>query len=112
MSHWIAKVVILGSSIVMVAIRAPHGHRSRTVPVVSNRKGTLETILLTLAWIAFFLPLVWIVTPLFSFAEYSLRLVPLVLGTLCLMIGLWLFHRSHADLGTNWSISLELRENH
>jgi protein-S-isoprenylcysteine O-methyltransferase Ste14 len=27
-------------------------------------------------------------------------------------VGLWLFHRSHVDLGTNWSISLELRENH
>ncbi len=25
---------------------------------------------------------------------------------------LWLFRRSHADLGRNWSISLELREQH
>ena len=27
-------------------------------------------------------------------------------------LGLWLFHRSHADLGTNWSISLDVREGH
>jgi protein-S-isoprenylcysteine O-methyltransferase Ste14 len=26
--------------------------------------------------------------------------------------GLWLFYRSHADLGTNWSITLQVRENH
>ena len=29
-----------------------------------------------------------------------------------LVIGLWLFYRSHADLGTNWSITLEVREEH
>jgi protein-S-isoprenylcysteine O-methyltransferase Ste14 len=28
------------------------------------------------------------------------------------VIGLWLFYRSHADLGTNWSITLEVRERH
>ena len=31
---------------------------------------------------------------------------------LTLVTGLWLFHRSHADLGTNWSITLEVREHH
>ena len=25
---------------------------------------------------------------------------------------LWLFYRSHSDLGTNWSVSLEIRKNH
>jgi protein-S-isoprenylcysteine O-methyltransferase Ste14 len=29
-----------------------------------------------------------------------------------MVIGLWLFYRSHADLGTNWSITLEVREQH
>jgi protein-S-isoprenylcysteine O-methyltransferase Ste14 len=36
----------------------------------------------------------------------------LIAGILCLALGLWLFYRSHADLGTNWSITLELREKH
>ena len=31
---------------------------------------------------------------------------------MCYVIGLWLFYRSHADLGTNWSITLEVREEH
>jgi protein-S-isoprenylcysteine O-methyltransferase Ste14 len=35
-----------------------------------------------------------------------------VAGALCLATGLWLFYRSHADLGTNWSITLELRREH
>src|SRR5580693_3272889 len=103
MNPWFAKAAILLASIVMVVIRAPHGQRSRTVPVVRSRKGRLEIVLLTIAWVAFFLPLIWIATPVLAFADYPLHPIPLVAGILCLMIGLWLFHLSHADLGTNWS---------
>jgi protein-S-isoprenylcysteine O-methyltransferase Ste14 len=112
MNLWFAKVAVLLASIVLVAIRAPHGQRSRGVPVLRSRKGTLELVLLTIAWFAFFLPLIWVVTPVFVFADYPLRAVPFFAGTLCLALGLWLFHRSHADLGTNWSITLEVREKH
>jgi len=112
MNPWFAKAIILAASVVMVAIRAPHGQRSRGVPVAKSRKGTQEIVLLTIAWIAFFLPLIWIATPRPTFADYPLRPLPLFAGTVCLAIGLWLFYRSHADLGTNWSITLEVRENH
>jgi protein-S-isoprenylcysteine O-methyltransferase Ste14 len=112
MNPWYAKAVILLAAIVMVVIRAPHGQRSRSVPVVRSRKGPLEIILLTIAWIAFFLPLIWIATPAFDFADYPLDPIMLITGTLCLILGLWLFYRSHADLGKNWSITLEVREKH
>jgi protein-S-isoprenylcysteine O-methyltransferase Ste14 len=62
--------------------------------------------------VGFFVPLIWIVSPAFSFAEYPLRTGPLVVGVMCLVVGLWLFYRSHADLGTNWSVTLEMREHH
>jgi protein-S-isoprenylcysteine O-methyltransferase Ste14 len=112
MNPWFAKAVILLASFVMVVIRAPHGQRSRTVPVVKSRRGPLEVVLLTIAWVAFFIPLVWVATPVLAFADYPLEPIPLVSGTLCLAFGLWLFHRSHADLGTNWSITLAVREKH
>lgn len=94
------------------AIRMPHGQRSRGVKVVKNRKGRQEIILLTLAWLGFFVPLVCVASPAFSFAEYPLRPNPLIAGVVCLVVGLWLFYRSHADLGTNWSVTLEVRGNH
>jgi len=112
MNPWVAKAVVLVSSVMMIVIRAPHGHRSRGLNVVKNRKGRLETGLLTFAWFAFLLPLVWITTPLLAFADFSLRPGPFIAGVLCLALGLWLFHRSHADLGTNWSVTLEVREKH
>jgi protein-S-isoprenylcysteine O-methyltransferase Ste14 len=112
MNPWIAKAVIVTASVVMVAIRAPHGQRSRGVKIVESRKGPMETVLLTLAWLGFFVPLVWMASPAFSFAEYPLRAGALVAGIACLAVGLWFFYRSHADLGTNWSITLEVREQH
>lgn len=112
MNPWIAKTVVLAASIVMIAIRAPHGQRSRSVKVVKDRKGRREVILLTLAMVGFFVPLIWVASPLFAFAEYPLHGVPLAVGILCLAVGLWLFHRSHVDLGRNWSITLQVREQH
>lgn len=112
MNPWIAKTVVLAASIVMVAIRAPHGQRSRSVQIVKDLKGRREVILLTLAMVGFFVPLIWVASPAFAFADYPLRLSPLIAGIVCFVVGLWLFHRSHADLGTNWSITLQVREQH
>jgi protein-S-isoprenylcysteine O-methyltransferase Ste14 len=112
MNPWIAKAVVLAATVVMVAIRAPHGHRSRSVKVATSQKTPLETGILVLAWVGFFIPLIWVASPVFRFAEYPLRTGPLVAGVMCFVIGLWLFFRSHADLGRNWSITLEVREGH
>lgn len=112
LNPWFGKAIILASSIVMVLIRAPHGQRSRGVKVVRSGRGALEIALLALAWLAFFVPLVWVAAPVFAFANYPLRPAPLAAGVVCLTGGLWLFARSHADLGTNWSITLEVREKH
>jgi len=112
MNPWIAKSVVLVGTVVMIAIRAPHGRRSRSVTVAKSHKTALETGLLVLAWVGFFVPLIWIASTVFSFAEYPLRVGPLVAGVTCFVIGLWLFYRSHTDLGTNWSITLEVREQH
>jgi len=36
----------------------------------------------------------------------------LAAGALCLGANFWLFYRAHADLGTNWSMTLEVRKEH
>jgi protein-S-isoprenylcysteine O-methyltransferase Ste14 len=112
MNPWFAKALVIVATIVMIAIRAPHGHRSRTIPVTKSAKGRLEGVLLTLVWIGFLFPVLWIATPVMAFADYPLHPIPFLLGALCYAAGLWLFYRSHADLGTNWSITLEVRQKH
>lgn len=107
-----AKAVILVCTIAMVVIRAPHGQRSRAIKIVKERRTAVERFVLKCALVGFFIPLVWIFTPAFGFAEFALLPVPFATGVACLLAGLWLFHRSHADLGTNWSITLQMREGH
>src|SRR5262245_4258856 len=102
MEHWAAKLTVVLAAAAMVAIRAPHGQRSRGVAVARSLKGRLEIWLLVLAWAGFFVPLLWIVSPALGFADHPLRRLPFVAGCVLLVVGLWLFHRSHADLGTNW----------
>lgn len=108
----LAKAVVVLSSVVMIVIRAPHGQRSRGVKVAKSRKGQLEIGLLIVAWLGFFIPLIWVATRWLAFADYPQHPVPFVAGLGCLAGGLWFLHRSHADLGTNWSITLEVREKH
>jgi protein-S-isoprenylcysteine O-methyltransferase Ste14 len=112
MNPWYAKAVLLAASVAMVVIRAPHGQRSRKVRVARSRKGPLEVALLTLAWISFLVPLIWVFSPVLGFADYPLRPAPFAAGVVLYVAGLWLFYRSHADLGEFWSITLEVREKH
>jgi protein-S-isoprenylcysteine O-methyltransferase Ste14 len=112
MNPWIAKAIIISAAIATIAIRAPHGSRSSSIKVARSWKGRGEIVLLLLAWIGFLAPLIWALSPVLAFADYPLRFAPLLVGVVCLVIGLWFFHRSHVDLGTNWSVTLEIRQNH
>jgi protein-S-isoprenylcysteine O-methyltransferase Ste14 len=113
MNPWIGSAVFLAGMVVCVAIRIPHDKRSKEIKIAESRKGALEKLLLVLmALTGFVFPLMFMLSPLLSFADYPLGPLPFCSGVACLGISLWLFHRAHADLGTNWSNSLELRENH
>ena len=112
MNPWFAKAIILVGTFAIIIIPASVHHRGGKMKVVKSRKGPLGFVLLSLTSLGFFLPLVWIATPVLAFADYALRPVPFVAGTFCLALGLWLVYRSHADLGANWSITLEVRDKH
>lgn len=111
MNPWFAKTIILVGTVAMLVIPASL-HRGGGIKVVRSRKGPLERGLLALTSLGFLLPLVWVATPVLTSADYPLRPIPFIAGILCIGLGLWYFHRSHADLGTNWSITLEVRERH
>jgi protein-S-isoprenylcysteine O-methyltransferase Ste14 len=113
MNVWIAKVTLLVAIAAMIAIRAPYGQKCAKIKVVHSRRGKLEIALLALAWFgSVIFPVIWIATPLLSFADYPLYLASYAAGVVLFLLGLWLFYRSHKDLSTNWSISLDIRENH
>ncbi len=112
MNPWFAKIGILLGYCVLVAIRATYRFRRRNVYVVESRMGRLEVALLALASIGFVVPLLWVVSSAFEVANYTLRLVPFMVGVFFLALGLLFFARSHAALGTNWSATLKVNEGH
>src|SRR3989442_10675848 len=112
MNPWIAKAVVLAATVVMMAIRAPHGRRSRSATVTKSHKTPRETGLLALAWVGLLVPLIWVTSPVFSFAEHPLKTGPFIGGAMFLAIGLLLFYPSHPHLWANLSITLEIREGH
>jgi protein-S-isoprenylcysteine O-methyltransferase Ste14 len=82
-------------------------------PRTIRKVDALEKILLLGMSISVLaLPVLYLFTPLLSFADYELPLAVQWLGLGVMAVSLWLFRRSHADLGKNWSVSLELREGH
>jgi protein-S-isoprenylcysteine O-methyltransferase Ste14 len=112
MSVVFAKAVILVSTVLLVAIPAAVHRGHGRAKIVTNRKGLQERILLTLVSLGFLPALLWAVTRLLAFADYPLRVLPFGVGVVLLALGLWLLYRSHADLGANWSLTLEIREEH
>lgn len=113
LNPWYGNAAFLVGLALSIAIRAPHETRSKTVAVAESRKGALEAALLGLVLLGhFLLPLLYMTTGLLSFADRDLTPVSLGAGVAVFALALWLFHRSHADLGRNWSVSLEVREGH
>ncbi len=94
-------------------IRYPFERKANKVSVRKSLFGRRESSILGAAFLGLILvPAVYALT---GFPKLLDRpFIPAVawLGVITLGAGLWLFFRSHADLGRNWSISLEIREQH
>jgi protein-S-isoprenylcysteine O-methyltransferase Ste14 len=112
MNPSISRAVMLAATIATIAIRWPHGARRYSVKVTRSLRTGRERALMGAAVIGLLLLLIWIVSPALAFADFPLRSAPFTAGVACLVVSLWLFHRSHVDLGLNWSPTLELRESH
>lgn len=109
----ILKIMYVAFVVGTVVIRWPHQQRNKDNQIIKDEKTPLEKGLLFGVWLGMMLlPVVYIFTPLLSLANYTLHWSLQVLGMLLSICSLWLFYRSHKDLGKNWSVSLEVRQNH
>ena len=99
--------------IVYFWIRHVFFERTKSEKKTVSRFDGLEKILLAAMFPPILiLPLLYLFTPLRAFADYRLPVLAGWFGGATMVTSLWLFWRSHADLGQNWSVSLELREGH
>lgn len=107
------SLVWLLALIATFAIRMPHSLRNRANVVVQARKDRTEIALLAAMFLTMMvLPLIHLATGLLDFADYDMPEWAAWIGAIGQLPYLWLFWRSHADLGRNWSPGLEVREDH
>ena len=106
-------IVWLAGLIAWYVIRRPFERRAKKLGVSKSLADWREWLLLVIALFGLFLiPAAYVLT---GFpASLDRPFIPGVawLGLLPLCAALWLFHRSHVDLGTNWSVTLKVREKH
>jgi protein-S-isoprenylcysteine O-methyltransferase Ste14 len=107
------NVIFLAGFIVYVGIRGFFKQRTKANQSAVRRVGAVEYALQAILLPGvLLLPLIYLFTSWLAFADYRLPAAALVCGALLMVAALWLFWRSHADLGQNWSQTLELRKGH
>jgi protein-S-isoprenylcysteine O-methyltransferase Ste14 len=110
------KAVYFAGMIAEIVIRTPYERQRNQISKTDQRVSRTERTLLAGLAISFVLPVVYSLTSWLDFANYrlSLRAKTRVggAGVMLMAATLLLFWRSHRDLGTNWSPTLEIGEQH
>lgn len=108
-----AKIVWAVGVIGWYVIRIPFERKVKRERVVDARHRLRELVLLSCSTMGLgIIPLFWATSHVFDYANYPYSVVQFGLGTLVFALSLWLFRRTHADLGRNWSVTLEIKDNH
>jgi len=111
MGSGILENVYFAGLILAVAIRTPHERRRGRNRITDHLVNRLEVALMSFVVLGMFLlPVVYTLTPWLEFADYRLPSWADLSGVAVFTGALWLFWRSHADLGRNFSPSLQIRE--
>ena len=109
----VGEIVWVLGIVAWYVIRYPFERRAKRVRVVSDRRSLSETVGLASALFGIaILPGFYVATGIPETADYPASAWAVALGTIIFAFGLWVFRKSHKVLGRNWSITLQIREQH
>ncbi len=107
------EIIYWSAILTEIFIRAPHNKKRNAEKISRQRITAQEMLVLNLLLVGgFILPLIYSVTSWLDFANYTLPEWAGWLGVLLIGAAIYVFWRAHADLGSNWSPTLEIREKH
>ena len=108
-----SKFVFVVLAIGWYIIRYEYARRSRREKILRSDRGPRETTLLLISLTGLgILPFAYVATAIPRFAAYTFLPVQAWLGLLVAIAALVMFDATHRALGRNWSISLDVREDH
>ena len=107
------EIAYVAGLLVGSAIRGIYTKPYKKLTVSEDRKSATDTVLLILSSLGlFFVPFLYLITSWFDFADYALPLWAGWAGVAIFAAALWLLWRSHADLGRNWTPTLQVLDEH
>lgn len=113
MTATIAKIVWAVCAISWYVIRYPHERRSRKTAVTRDGLDRMELVLMIVSGTGLgIIPAAYVATDFGGFADYPFSPLQGWIGTALFAGSLYLFYRTHRDLGRNWSVTLKVREQH
>jgi protein-S-isoprenylcysteine O-methyltransferase Ste14 len=113
MTVTLAKAIYVLLAVGWYAIRYPHARRARKTPVIRSSRGAREITLLLISLAGMgILPLVYVATGFPRLADYPFQPAQAWLGFVAAIAAFAMFIATHRALGRNWSVSLDVRENH
>ena len=113
MTPTIAKIIWAILGIGWYVMRIPHVRRSRKTPVSINAMDTRERTRLSVSITGLgLIPGLYLATGGPAFAARPFVPAIAFLGAVVAVAALVMFHLTHKALGRNWSVSLQMREDH
>lgn len=113
MTPHIAELVWAIGAIGWYVIRYPHERRSRRTAVRRDKADVTEIALMSISTIGLgVVPVAYIATGFGGVGDYPFSAIGGWIGTALFAFALYLFYRTHRDLGRNWSVTLKVREAH
>lgn len=113
MTPIIAKAFWICCVVAWWLIRLPHERRVKKNAIAATKRDTAELILLGISLSGLgIVPIVYVFTGFPEFAERTFYPALAWAGIVPGLASLWLFWRTHKELGRNWSVSLEVRDKH
>ncbi|HEV2896765.1 MAG TPA: protein-S-isoprenylcysteine O-methyltransferase [Pseudaminobacter sp.] len=109
----VGEIVWVFGVVAWYVIRYPFERRAKRSRVVSDRRSPSDIAGLAAALLGLaIVPGFYVATGIPKTADYPASAWAIALGSIVFATALWVFRRSHKELGRNWSITLEIRERH
>ena len=112
MFNSIFKIIYFVELVLITVVRSLGTSKYRRLETKVDRSSTLDTILLALNGIGMLVPIFYVFSTWFDFADYSLPAWARWIGVALFALAAVLLHLTHQAIGRSWTPTLGLREDH
>jgi protein-S-isoprenylcysteine O-methyltransferase Ste14 len=106
-------IIFIAMYLLFALIRVPRDNNNKRARHIESRKGASEKLCLLLVFTGFTtMPVIYLFTPWFDYADFTVNPLLGGLGALIGAAGIAMLWMTHRELGHEFSQTLELKEEH